>query len=56
VFPETKGVPLEEMDTVFGEGVTVWCSHYHLLTPTIEVVEEGDTERTSLLPHNRTSQ
>jgi len=34
LFPETKGVPLEDMDAVFGE----------------ELVGEEDTETTSLLP------
>lgn len=34
LFPETKGIPLEEMDAVFGE----------------ELVGEEDTETTSLLP------
>jgi len=23
VYPETKGVPLEEMDAVFGEGISI---------------------------------
>jgi hypothetical protein len=29
VYPETKGVPLEEMDAVFGEGQPKHASRYH---------------------------
>ncbi|EEB90544.1 hypothetical protein MPER_11232 [Moniliophthora perniciosa FA553] len=55
VYPETKGVPLEEMDAVFGE-VVWWNATYHATS--IDAREEAEdnastieeiTERTSLL-------
>lgn len=32
MYPETKGVPLEEMDAVFGEGVSCVIIMTHILT------------------------
>ncbi|KAI3596586.1 mfs monosaccharide [Moniliophthora roreri] len=46
VYPETKGVPLEEMDAVFGEGDGK--THLHLGT-------SSSSERTSFLPSSSSS-
>ncbi|KZT57064.1 general substrate transporter [Calocera cornea HHB12733] len=47
LYPETKGVPLEEMDAVFGEG-----KHYsHELA---QAESDPNSETSSLVSHNRT--
>jgi hypothetical protein len=53
VYPETKGVPLEEMDTLFGEGKVLRqledkCS-LNFASATIEERLDNESERTSLI-------
>lgn len=57
VYPETKGVPLEEMDRVFGEGqfFSLFTGKgYADKTPTDEREEalENESEVTSLIPNS----
>ena len=55
VYPETKGVPLEEMDAVFGEG-TLWdaqcryCDMLNIIADELqERMEDEESERASLV-------
>jgi len=55
VYPETKGVPLEEMDAVFGEGnvekdmTEGWCLRCSHLPDEQEARLDNESERTSLV-------
>jgi hypothetical protein len=57
VYPETKGVPLEEMDRVFGEGQS-FCVYtrkdliYPMSTDEREEALENESEITSLIPNS----
>lgn len=57
VYPETKGVPLEEMDRVFGEGKlyvqNTFSSAYNQVLQIDELEEQMDneSERASLMSH-----
>lgn len=55
LYPETKGVPLEEMDAVFGEGKyvvllsTTLLNTYHFTEELEERLEDEESERSSLV-------
>ena len=62
MYPETKGVPLEEMDAVFGEGALSLCLcslELHLTCSIAEEREEAmdyeDSEVASFVSHSQQS-
>ena len=59
VYPETRGVPLEEMDAVFGEGMFIYWGEGErgsdLDIDEREEALENDSERASLVSNSRSS-